>query len=327
VLHLLYSRFVTKVLYDAGHIGFSEPFASLFTQGMICKMSAVCTRCGKVVTEDESVAAKCRCDVEASAENRIENDIEVTQRLEKMSKSKGNVVAPDDLIEKFGADTQRLYTLFIGPPEKDAEWNDAAVAGCFRFLNRLWEIVWDNSERLTDVTAAENGDGLSSTGRDLRRKTHQTIRKVTSDVEGEFHFNTAVSAVMELVNQVRDALEADPPVEDAALKEALEGTLLMLAPFVPHITEELWQALGNEPSIFEQRWPDFDREAAREEEVEIVIQINGKVRSKAVISADASEEAMQETAMVDERISELMEGKTVRKVITVPKKLVNIVVG
>ncbi|NQV04448.1 MAG: leucine--tRNA ligase, partial [Candidatus Omnitrophica bacterium] len=202
ILHLMYSRFIVKVLYDMGHVGFKEPFGRLFTQGMIVKDGA------------------------------------------KMSKSKGNVVSPDKLINKYGADTVRLYTLFIGPPEKDAEWNDRGVEGAWRFLNRVWRLV-DQASRNSDA-----GDADVS----LRRKRHSTIKKVTGDMEGAFHFNTALSAIMELVNEIYSSTSKD-------LKEAISTVVILLAPFVPHISEEMWEKLGNKKSVFQADWPLYDEAA------------------------------------------------------------------
>ena len=287
ILHLLYSRFITKVLHDADLIRFQEPFRNLFTQGMIVKDGA------------------------------------------KMSKSKGNVVSPDKLIEKFGADTQRLYTLFIGPPEKDAEWNDRGVAGAHRFLNRLWELVDEQAESLKSVPDLTGADAtLAPDARALRRKAHRTIKKVTVDMEETFHFNTAISSVMELVNETRDLLAAGEPTGDAAsvLKHAVESTVLLLSPFVPHICEELWARLGHEPSILEVPWPSYEEAATKAEEIEIPIQVNGKVRSRITVEADIGDDELREKALADERIAGQVAGKGQVKVVVVPKRLVNIVV-
>ncbi|MFH1867370.1 MAG: leucine--tRNA ligase [Candidatus Omnitrophota bacterium] len=275
ILHLLYSRFITKVLYDLGHIGFREPFGALFTQGMIIKDGA------------------------------------------KMSKSKGNVVSPDALIERYGTDTVRLYTLFIGPPEKDAEWNDRAVEGAYRFLGRLWRLV----EKLNAYTL--HPTPYRQEDRALERKIHQTIKKVTHDIEGDFKFNTAISAIMELMNETIDAVEKG---SIAMAHEAAKTAILLLAPFVPHIAEELWQKIGNEPSIFKQPWPVYDEEKAKEDELVLPIQISGKVRSKVTVPADITEDKLREKVLSDEKVRKWINDKEIKKFVVVPKKLVNIVV-
>ena len=289
VLHLLYTRFICKVLYDAGHVGFREPFAALFTQGMICKQSP---RTGK---------------------------------LEKMSKSKGNVVSPDAVIEAYGADTQRLYTLFVGPPQKDAEWQDDAVVGARRFLERVWRHAGEYQAAIAGAEPyAGDGSDLAPEARAVWRKTHQTIRKVTEDIEQSWQFNTAIAAVMELSNAVAAAGEALGQAP-AVARLALEAMVRLLHPLVPHVTEELWQALGHEPSVLAAGWPEYDEAACAEETLEIPIQVNGKLRARITVPADASEEAVREAALESERIKEVLGGATVRKVIVVPGRLVNIV--
>jgi leucyl-tRNA synthetase len=276
ILHLMYARFFTKVLYDLGLVAFKEPFARLFTQGMIVKDGA------------------------------------------KMSKSKGNVVSPDDLIARYGADTVRLYTLFIGPPEKDAEWNDSAVEGSYRFLGRLWRFVSDIESWAPEVTKV--------TAKDLQRYIHETIKKVTEDLEGDFHFNTAISRVMELLNAVYQ-FQARDGAEKELLKDAARTMVQLLAPFVPHICEELWRALGNDETVFYAGWPTYDARALVQEEVEMVIQVLGKVRSRMSVLLNADQKAIEAKALADEKIQDLIAGKQLRKIIIVPNKLVNIVVS
>jgi leucyl-tRNA synthetase len=289
VLHLLYTRFICKVLNDAGHVGFAEPFQALFTQGMICKQSP---RTGK---------------------------------LEKMSKSKGNVVSPDAVIEAYGADTQRLYTLFVGPPQKDAEWQDDAVVGSRRFLERVWRHAGEYQAAIAGADPyAGDGSNLEAEAKAVWRKTHQTIRKVTEDIEQSWQFNTAIAAVMELSNAVAAAGEALGRAP-AVARLALEAMVRLLHPFVPHITEELWQALGHEPSVLAAGWPEYDEAACAEETLEIPIQVNGKLRARITVPADASEETVREAALGSERVKEVLGGATVRKVIVIPGRLVNIV--
>ncbi|MFI5294941.1 MAG: leucine--tRNA ligase [Thermodesulfovibrionales bacterium] len=288
VLHLLYSRFFTRVVRDLGIIGYSEPFRNLLTQGMVIKDGA------------------------------------------KMSKSKGNVVDPDYLIERYGSDTSRLFSLFAAPPEKDLEWSDKGVEGAYRFLSRVWNVVYNNLDALRSSTpaASHSGDApdMPEEGRSLLRKTHQTIKKVTADIEKEYHFNTAISALMEIVNEMTGFEPHDKKGREI-LRVAVESTLLLLAPFTPHIAEELWEAIGNGPFISGKGWPAWDEELAKDEEVELVIQVNGKVRGKLMISIGLSEDEIKKLALGDRKTAEFIGQKGIRKVIVVKGRLVNIVVG
>jgi len=289
VLHLLYTRFICKVLYDAGHVGFREPFAALFTQGMICKQSPK------------------------------------TGKLEKMSKSKGNVVSPDAVIEAYGADTQRLYTLFVGPPQKDAEWQDDAVVGSRRFLERVWRHAGEYQAAIAGADPyAGDGSNLEAEAKAVWRKTHQTIRKVTEDIEQSWQFNTAIAAVMELSNAVAAAGEALGRAP-AVARLALEAMVRLLHPLVPHVTEELWQALGHEPSVLAAGWPEFSESACAEDVLEIPVQVNGKLRGHITVPAGASEEEIRAAALAVEKVKEHIGAAQVRKVIVIPGRLVNIV--
>lgn len=309
VMHLLYSRFFTKVMRDLEMIDIDEPFQNLLTQGMVCMETVACPEHGWLYPDEvkNGTCGKCGAAVEEG-------------RTEKMSKSKKNVVDPDSLIATYGADTARLFSLFAAPPEKDLEWNEQGVEGCSRFLNRLWRLVADNVERVADVEAPGTIDGPAV---ELHRVVHKTIQKVTSDIDGRFHFNTAIAAVMELVN----AVNAFKPKEQypGVIREALETTVRLLTPFVPHICEELWSLLGHAESISESAWPVWDEEAIREDEVLIVVQVNGKVRGKVTVPADADEETVRSAALEDNNVSRFLEDKTVRKVIVVPGRLVNVV--
>jgi len=357
VLHLLYTRFICKVLHDAGHVGTGEPFAALFTQGMICKQS------------------------------------EVTGRLEKMSKSKGNVVSPDAVIQAHGADTQRLYTLFIGPPQKDAEWRDEAVIGARRFIERLWLLVhnttrsdWPSEWVLT--RSAEEADNEKAGFLELAHKeAHRLIKQVGEDVELNWQFNTAIAKIMQFtrmfsfINSIFNRMEefpgaqevyegSDKPQQSDAdflvistlarqqytplttgvpftfkgarmaepeetsprrlldypeIRFALESTVRLLHPFIPHVTEELWQALGHEPSVLSAGWPAYDEAACREDEVEIAVQVNGKLRARVTVPAGASEDDLKAAAMAEPKVQQYLEGVEVRKTIVVPGRLVNIV--
>jgi leucyl-tRNA synthetase len=242
-----------------------------------------------------------------------------------MSKSKGNVVDPNALIERYGADTARLFSLFAAPPEKDLDWNDQGVDGSFRFLNRLWKLVNDCLS-FVGTNAQVDADALSDEARSLRRLVHKTIRKVTADLDERFHFNTAIAAIMELVNGVQAFSAKNLPENSALLKEALESTLLLLYPFVPHFSEELWERLGHAGGIELAGWPSFDAEAAADEELLIVVQVNGKLRGRITVPVDAAEDVVKAAAMADERVAPYLEGKSPRKVIYVPGKLLNVVV-
>jgi len=243
----------------------------------------------------------------------------------KMSKSKGNVVDPNGLIEKYGADTARLFSLFAAPPEKDLDWNDQGVDGSFRFLNRLWKLVHECLPLLGSAGSV-NPAALSDEARTLRRLVHKTIRKVTADIDERFHFNTAIAAVMELVNGIQAFAPKNLPENSALLREALESTLLLLYPFVPHFSEELWEKCGHEGGIELAGWPDYDRDAAADDELLIVVQVNGKLRGRITVPVDASEESVKAGALADDKVMVHLEGKSPRKIIYVPGKLLNIVV-
>jgi len=287
VLHLLYARFYTKVLRDLGMLKVDEPFRALLSQGMVIKDGA------------------------------------------KMSKSKGNVVDPDDLIRRYGADTARLFSLFAAPPEKDLDWNDRGVEGASRFLNRIWRFVHANLPELTTAPSAPAGP-LSDSGRTFRRIIHGTIEKVTHDIEHDFHFNTAISAVMELVNALHDfertSLDGMARQERSALlREAVETTVLLLGPVSPHITEELWAALGHRESLFTRSWPVADPLALARDEVEIVVQVDGRVRGRLTAAVGAQEAEIRAMALSDGKVLPWLDGRQVAKVVVVPGRLVNIV--
>jgi len=317
ILHLLYSRFYTKMLRDFGVIGVDEPFTNLLTQGMVCKETMKCKEHGYLYPE-QAAEGKCHiCGREV-----------VIGKTEKMSKSLKNVIDPDYLVKTYGADTARIFCLFAAPPEKDLEWSEQGVDGSFRFLSRLWRIFDDYLEDIKTVATASGKIVLEGDVKTLRRKTHQTIRKVTTDIEDRFHFNTAISAVMELVNTLYSVKRPEKGDQTAlsVVREALEAAVLLLAPIVPHMTEELWQMLGHATSVNNATWPEFDPAIASEEEMTIVIQINGKLRSRMTVSVDEDPEKIKADAQADEKIVALLKGIKILKVIYVPKKLVNIVV-
>ncbi|HSG29403.1 MAG TPA: class I tRNA ligase family protein, partial [Candidatus Krumholzibacterium sp.] len=293
ILHLLYSRFIVKFLKDVGYIEFDEPFENLFTQGMITRNGA------------------------------------------KMSKSAGNTVNPRPLIEKYGADTVRVYTLFIGPPEKDAEWNDRSVEGAFRFLNRVWRLYEKNSDSIKGASPDRpDPSAMDSEHLEIYRKTQQTIKRVKDDVlGGSFHFNTAISALMELTNSLylfvdnnEDFLEGNAG-SAGLLRYSLECMLILLAPMAPHICEEIWERTGHTETIFSSKLPEDDPRYLKEDTYELVLQINGKIRSRVEVEKETSREDLEKLALANDRIVESIGDAKVRKVIVVPGRLVNIVIS
>jgi len=244
----------------------------------------------------------------------------------KMSKSKGNVVDPNSLIERYGADTARLFSLFAAPPEKDLDWSDQGVDGSYRFLNRVWRLVYEVLPSIKGAGATQP-ESLSAEGKNLRRAVHKTIRKVTEDINDRFHFNTAIAAVMELVNTIQAFDQKGAPANVAVVRESVESVVRLLAPFVPHFAEELWTELGHAGSLEQAGWPGYDSAATVDEELTVVIQVNGKLRSKLTVAPDAQEDAVKSAALSDDKVQPFLEGKSVKKVIYVPGKLINIVVG
>jgi len=319
ILHLLYSRFFTRVLKEMGFLSVEEPFTNLLTQGMVCKEVYECPKDGYLFPDEaEAQGETLRC-------RKCGGPISVG-RLEKMSKSKRNVIDPEYLIEKYGADTARMFCLFASPPERDLDWSDQGVEGSARFLNRVWRLSYEQHHRLQDVKPLPFGAVLEGEQKFLRQKIHKTIKKVTEDIE-RFHFNTAISAIMELVNEiyVSEVKDRTDEISTRVTREAIETTVLLLSPFVPHFGEELWKALGNRDSMMKNAWPDFDREAVLEEEILIVVQVNGKLRDRVTVPASYGEEEVKTWALKSERIQKLIEGKKIKRVILVPRKLVNIV--
>ena len=285
ILHLLYSRFFTKVLRDLDYISCNEPFENLLTQGMVIKDGA------------------------------------------KMSKSKGNVVDPHELIEKYGADTVRLFSLFAAPPERDLEWNHQGVEGASRFLNKVYRFVLCHKDKIT-TASNQIPENLDEKSRALHRKTHQTIRKVTRDLENEFHFNTAISAIMELINLMSSLVsdESEYNIALPVIKEAVDITLLLLYPMTPHFCSELWEITKHDKHLEDYSWPSFDHDSAKDEEITVVLQVNGKVRSRLLVAPDVDDDEIKKLTLQDDKIQKFVAGKPIKKVIVVPRKLVNVVV-
>ena len=320
ILHLLYSRYFTRVLREFGLVEFKEPFTRLLTQGMVCKETLSCPNHGFIFPEDvkDGEVPKCsKCDQPV-----------VVGRVEKMSKSKRNVIDPNSMLERYGADTTRLFCLFAAPPERDLEWSEQGVDGSFRFLNRIWRRASAWMDRIARTSAYQGSpNGLEGPVQELYKKTHQTIQKVTGDIEDRFHFNTAISAIMELVNALYGVDENEDSAHAAeVVRFAVESIVLLLAPIVPHFSDELWHVLGYDASVLDTPWPKFDPACLIRDELTVVVQVNGKLRSRFEIHANADDETIKNRALSDERVEKFIGGRAVRKIIVVKKKLVNIVV-
>jgi leucyl-tRNA synthetase len=287
ILHLIYSRFWTKMMRDLGLVEIDEPVVNQLSQGMVIK--------------------------DGSA----------------MSKSRGNIVEPEEVASKYGTDTLRLYVLFEAPPEKEINWTDARLEGPARFLQRIWRFVQTELDAIATASPIEGNEEWTELEAALRRKTHQTIQRVTRDVEERIHLNTAIAAIMELTNELYRSIEPRPHRSDTwkAIREATEATVLLLSPFAPHIAEELWQAIGHKKGLTARSWPAYDPGIAAEERITLVVQVNGKLRSRLDIAADEDEESVKAKALADENVKRFLEGKEVRRVIVVPRRLVNVVVG
>ena len=320
ILHLLYSRYYTRVLRDLGLVDYKEPFTRLLTQGMVCKESFVCDEHGFLLPEEVDDKTGTPCCAKCGRPVTV-------GRVEKMSKSKKNVVDPNVLLEKYGADTTRLFCLFAAPPERDLEWSEQGVDGGYRFLTRVWRFFTFWIDMVNAASPFDGGpDLLEDSARDLHRKIHETIQRVTRDIEDRFHFNTAISAVMELFNTmaVFEPGEASATTI-ATMRLAMDTVVLLLSPIVPHFAEELWQALGHEPSVLQEPWPKFSESALTRDELEIVVQVNGKLRSRFNTSANTDDDTLKKKALTDDRVKKFIEDRPIKKVIVVKKKLVNIV--
>jgi leucyl-tRNA synthetase len=281
ILHLIYSRFWTKVMRDLGMVKNDEPAERLFTQGMVIKDGA------------------------------------------KMSKSKGNVVSPDEMIARYGADATRMYALFAAPPDRDLEWQEEGVAGISRFLGKVYRLTMKYAD-----AAGSRGDAPRPKDQVLLRRLHQTIAKITQDFDGRWHFNTSISAIMILVNEIAasEAAMDGGEISPAAIAEVFRGLILLLAPFAPFFAAEMWEQIGGEGVVFRTQWPVANPELARESEVEIPVQVNGKLVNVVKVPASSDDDAVKAAALADEKVKARIEGKTVVKVIVVPGKLVNLVV-
>ena len=287
ILHLIYSRFWTKMMRDLGLVEVDEPVIQQLSQGMVIKNGA------------------------------------------KMSKSKGNIVDPDAVVDKYGADTLRLYTLFEAPPEKEMNWTDERLEGPARFLHRIWRFVENEIEVLKETAEIDGTESWNESEISLRRKTHQTIRRVTSDIEERLHLNTAVAAIMELTNDLYKHIDPRPQRSHTwkVIREATKTVIVLLSPFAPHMAEEMWERLGYRKGLKAVEWPIYDPEIAAEEQITLVVQINGKLRSRLSVSADLGSDELERLALEDPTVKTHIEGKEIRRVVVVPGRLVNVVVS
>lgn len=289
ILHLLYSRFFVKALRDCGFMDLDEPFANLLTQGMVLMDGA------------------------------------------KMSKSKGNIVDPTEIIERYGADTVRLFCLFAAPPERDFDWTESGIEGAHRFVNRVWRLCEELEGKLPPSRACQSvaGDADTPLAREVRRKEHATVKKATQDIGRKFQFNTAVAAVMELVNTLYLAKDDLARTENGrkALASAIATAITLLSPVIPHVCEELWRQNGMTGILTDESWPEYAEEALLRDTVDVVVQVNGKLRGHITVAADADKETLEKTALLEENVAKHITGLTVRKVVVIPGKLVNVVAG
>ena len=330
VMHLLYARFFHKALRDMGLVETNEPFKRLLTQGMVLGPSYYSQNERKFYFPKD-VEIK---DTKAFSKSTGE---ELTVKVEKMSKSKNNGVDPEEIVKEYGADPARVFTLFAAPPEKELEWNVNGLAGAYRFINRLFLIISDSFEFTDKNAGKEDNYGIDLNKRnekdeEIQKKLHQTVKKVTESIEDDFHFNTAIAAVMELLNDMttykQEVIDKnDVSTESKKIwKEVLDKVILLIAPFAPHIADELWEIIGNKTFTFEEEWPTFEEELTKEHKMNLVVQINGKIRETIPAKIGLPKEEYEKLAFDSEKIKKAIEGKEIVKVIVVPNKLVNIVV-
>jgi leucyl-tRNA synthetase len=327
ILHLLYARFWTRVVNELGAVTFKEPFANLFTQGMV--LNEVYFR----KPESGRIEYFNPADVEIkidkgnqrrSAVLRADGQEVESGGVVTMSKSKNNGVDPQALVDEFGADTARLFTMFAAPPEQTLEWSDEGVQGAFRFIKRLWKAVHEHVAR--GAAAPLDKDGVNDTQRAIRRHAHQTLAKVTDDIGRRRTFNTAIAAVMELLNALAKYPQSTP-LDRSVMQEALDIAVLALSPIIPHVTHALWRELGHPTALVDEPWPAVDTAALEQSTIELVVQVNGKLRARISVAADADEKSVREAALADPNVHKFVGCAAIRKVIVVPGKLVNVVVA
>ena len=330
VMHLLYARFFHKSLRDLGYVDTNEPFKKLLTQGMVLGPSFYSQNERRYLFPREA-------EFKDGKAFSIETGEELVTKVEKMSKSKNNGVDPEEIVKEYGADSSRVFTLFAAPPEKELEWNMNGLAGAYRFINRLYLLVSGTAEFSDHNAKSENHYGVELKNRnqkdeEIQKKLHQTVKKVTESIEDDFHFNTAIAAVMELLNDMttykQEVIDKDNISSESKKiwREVLEKTILLIAPFAPHVADELWAYLGNETFTFEEGWPKYDEELTKDHTFNLVIQVNGKVRDMVSAQIGISKDDAEKLALESEKAKKFIDGKEVMKVIVVPNKLVNVVV-
>jgi leucyl-tRNA synthetase len=327
ILHLLYARFYNKLLRDEGLIVTDEPFKQLLTQGMVIAE----TYYQLSESGQKNYFNPTEVNVERNDKGKViaaklvtDGSEVIIGNIEKMSKSKNNGIDPQALINKYGADTVRLYTMFTSPPDQSLEWNDTGVEGAYRFLKRLWRQAYLHiSQNLTKVPLDKKS--LTGDEKNLRRQLHQTLEKVSDDLGRRHTFNTAIAANMELLNNLTK-FKGNSTNANTIRQEVLEAISLMLTPIVPHICRQLWLDLGHKTDVVSESFPEIDKAAMTQDSMTIIVQVNGKLRSKLEVAIDATKEQIEALALADEHAQKFIEGKVIRKVIVVPKKLVNIVV-
>lgn len=324
VMHLLYSRFFHKVLRDMNLVTSDEPFKRLLTQGMVLGPSYYSENENKFLFAEEVKLEGEKAYSKTTGE-------ELIIKVEKMSKSKNNGVDPEEMIEKYGADTTRLFIMFAAPPEKELEWNENGLAGAYRFLTRIWRLITEGENYLV-FNEDINLNKVSKEDKKLLRKLHQTIKKVTDSIENDYHFNTAIAATMELINEIQDyktnILDADNLSSESmkVFSEAMKNIVVMLSPFVPHFSDELWNKMGNKTYLFNEEWPNYNEKLTIADEVEIAVQVNGKVRGTLEIDRNLTKDEIEKLALGIENVKKHLEGKEVVKIIVIPGKIVNIVI-
>ena len=330
VMHLLYARFFHKSLRDLGYVDTNEPFKKLLTQGMVLGPSFYSQNERRYLFPREA-------EFKDGKAFSIETGEELVTKVEKMSKSKNNGVDPEEIVKEYGADSSRVFTLFAAPPEKELEWNMNGLAGAYRFINRLYLLVSGTAEFSDHNAKSSNHYGVELKNRnqkdeEIQKKLHQTVKKVTESIEDDFHFNTAIAAVMELLNDMttykQEVIDKDNISSESKKiwREVLEKTILLIAPFAPHVADELWAYLGNETFTFEEEWPKYDEELTKDHTFNLVIQVNGKVRDTVSAQIGISKDDAEKLAFESEKAKKFIDGKEVVKVIVVPNKLVNVVV-
>ena len=321
VMHLLYARFFHKSLRDLGYVDTNEPFKRLLTQGMVLGPSYYSSNERKYLFAKE-------VEVKNGKPYAKETGEELITKVEKMSKSKNNGVDPEEIVKEYGADSARVFTLFAAPPEKELEWNENGLAGAYRFLTRVWRLIFENSELVKNAHDDIDYNKLSKEDKALLIKLNQTIKKVTDAIENNYHFNTAIAANMELINEVQSYVTNSMSSEQAPkiLAYTLKKILLMLSPFVPHFCDEIWEELGETGYLFNEKWPEYDEKMLSSDEVTIAVQVNGKIRGSFEIEKDSDKAVVEKAALELPNVTKHLEGMNIVKVIVIPNRIVNIVV-